>query len=145
MIYTELTNRAIDLAYEYHHGQKDKAGRPYFTHVFHVAEQMDTEYSTCAALLHDTLEDTDLKPEVLEREFPREVVDAVKLLTHDKSTDYFEYVRKVAKNPIARKVKLADLAHNLDSSRFEAHNKRQDERTVKYRKAREILMRSEDS
>ena len=145
MIYTELTNKAIDLAYEYHHGQKDKAGRPYIVHVLHVAEQMDDEFSTCAALLHDTLEDTDLKPEVLEREFPREVVEAVKLLTHQEGTDYFEYVRKVAQNPTARKVKLADLAHNLDSSRFEIHNKRQDQRAEKYRKALDLLRRSEDS
>ena len=145
MIYTELTNKAIDLAYEHHHGQKDKAGRPYIVHVLHVAEQMDDEFSTCAALLHDTLEDTDLKPEVLEREFPREVVDAVKLLTRQEGTDYFEYVRKVSHNPIARKVKLADLAHNLDSSRFVAHNNRQDERAEKYRKALEILRRSEGS
>ena len=145
MIYTELTNKAIDLAYEYHHGQKDKAGRPYIVHVLHVAEQMDDEFSACAALLHDTLEDTDLKPEVLEREFPREVVEAVKLLTHQEGTDYFEYVQKVSANPIARKVKQADLAHNLDSSRFEGHNKRQDQRAEKYRKALDILRRSESS
>ncbi|MBQ7154464.1 MAG: bifunctional (p)ppGpp synthetase/guanosine-3',5'-bis(diphosphate) 3'-pyrophosphohydrolase [Synergistaceae bacterium] len=119
MIYTPLTNKAIDLAYEYHHGQKDKAGRPYIVHVLHVAEQMDDEFSACAALLHDTLEDTELSPEVLEREFPREVVEAVKLLTHQEGTDYFEYVRRVAQNPIARKVKRADLAHNLDISRFD--------------------------
>ena len=142
MIYTALTNKAIDLAYEHHHGQKDKAGRPYFLHVVHVAEQMDDELSTCAALLHDTLEDTDLDPAILEREFPREVADAVKLLTHDKNTDYFEHVREVAHNPIARKVKLADLAHNLDVSRFEGTEHEQSgTRSEKYRKAREILMR----
>ena len=119
MIYTALVNRAIDIAYEYHHGQKDKSGRPYFVHVMHVAEQMDDEFSTCAALLHDTLEDTDLDPAVLERDFPREVAEAVKILTHKSGTDYFDYVREVKKNPIARKVKLADLAHNLDMSRVD--------------------------
>ena len=143
MIYTALVNRAIDLAYEYHHGQKDKSGRPYFVHVMHVAEQMDDEYSACVALLHDTLEDTELKAEVLEREFPGEVVEAVKILTHKSGTDYFDYVREVKKNPIARKVKLADLAHNLDISRFDGCSENLIEsarkRSSKYLEALRIL------
>ena len=143
MIYTALVNRAIDIAYEYHHGQKDKSGRPYFVHVMHVAEQMDDEYSACTALLHDTLEDTELKAEVLEREFPSEVVEAVKILTHKSGTDYFDYVREVKKNPIARKVKLADLAHNLDISRFDGCSENLIEsarkRSSKYLEALRIL------
>ena len=143
MIYTALVNRAIDIAYEYHHGQKDKSGRPYFVHVMHVAEQMDDEYSACAALLHDTLEDTELKAEVLEREFPSEVVEAVKILTHKSGTDYFDYVREVKKNPIARKVKKADLAHNLDISRFDGCSENLIEsarkRSSKYLEALRIL------
>ncbi len=144
MIYTELVNKAIDIAYEAHHGQKDKAGRPYFVHVMHVAEQMDDEYSTCAALLHDTLEDTDIDSEILEREFPREVVDAVKVLTRRKDTDYFDYVREVKKNPIARKVKRADLAHNLDAARFDGTGRVQSERhKQKYTQALEIINNSQ--
>lgn len=139
MFYSELVNKAIDLAYEYHHGQRDKAGRPYFVHVLHVAEQMDDEISTCAALLHDTLEDTRLPLATLEREFPREVVEAVKTLTHKPHTDYFAYIEDVKRNPIARKVKLADLAHNLDGSRFQHHDERQAKRAEKYRKALQIL------
>ena len=139
MFYSELVNKAIDLAYEYHHGQKDKAGRPYFVHVLHVAEQMDDEISTCAALLHDTLEDTSLTLETLEGEFPREVVEAVKTLTHKPHTDYFAYIEEVKRNPIARKVKLADLTHNLDGSRFPKSNEQQAKRAEKYRTALHIL------
>lgn len=140
MIYTELTNTAIKLAYKYHHGQKDKAGLPYFTHVFHVAEQMDDELSTCVALLHDTLEDTQLTEEELRQKFPREVVEAVKLLTHDKHTHYMDYVRQVAKNPIARKVKIADLTHNLDATRFAGTGLNQNsDRSAQYRQALLIL------
>ena len=50
MFYSELVNKAIDLAYEYHHVQRDKAA----SHIY--AEQMDNEISTCVALLHDILE-----------------------------------------------------------------------------------------
>lgn len=141
MIYSELVNIAIDLAYSAHHGQKDKAGRPYFVHVMHVAEQMDDEASTCAALLHDTLEDTDMNPGLLERVFPREVAEAVKLLTHKDGTDYFEYVREVKKNPIARKVKLADLAHNLDMSRFDGCSEYLQEKALRRREKYQEAMR----
>ena len=63
MIYTVLTNKAIQIAYEAHQGQVDKAGLPYIFHPFHLAEQMTDEISTCVALLHDVAEDTDVSLE----------------------------------------------------------------------------------
>ena len=118
MIYTPLTIKAMDIAYAAHHGQVDKAGVPYIFHPLHLAEQMDDEISCCAALLHDTVEDTDVTLEVLAKDFPVDVVEAVRLLTHEPDTDYFDYVRAIRTNPIAMKVKLADLAHNSDATRF---------------------------
>ena len=118
MIYTKLTIKAMSLAYEAHHGQKDKSGVPYTFHPLHLAEQMGDEISCCAALLHDVVEDTDITLEQLAKEFPAEVVEAVRLLTHDPDTDYYSYVRGIKGSPIAMKVKLADLAHNMDASRF---------------------------
>ena len=53
----------------------------------------------------------------LEKEFPKEVIEALKLLTHEDGVDYLEYVKKIKTNPVARKVKLADLRHNTDLSR----------------------------
>ena len=96
MVYTELTKKAMCIAYGAHHGQTDK----------------------WAALLHDVVEDTSVSLEELARHFPAEVVEAVALLTHEEDVDYFDYVRRIKGNPIAKKVKLADLAHNSDASRF---------------------------
>ena len=118
MIYTELTNRALRLAYDAHQGQMDKSGMPYIFHPVHLAEQMEDEISCCAALLHDVVEDTSVTMEDLEKQFPAEVTDAVKLLTHDDSVPYEVYVRAIAANPVACKVKLADIAHNSDQSRM---------------------------
>ena len=118
MIYTPLTIKAMNIAYTAHHGQVDKAGVPYIFHPLHLAEQMDDELSCCTALLHDTVEDTDVTLDQLAEIFPAEVVEAVCLLTHDPDTDYFEYVRGIRGNTIAMKVKLADLAHNTDETRF---------------------------
>ena len=117
MIYTELTMKAMRFAYTAHHGQVDKGGVPYIFHPIHLAESMDDEISCCAALLHDVVEDTEYTFEDLEKEFPPEVMDVLKLLTHEEGVKYFDYVRAIKSNPIAVKVKLADLAHNSDATR----------------------------
>ena len=118
MIYTPLTVKAMGIAYDAHHGQVDKSGVPYIFHPIHLAEMMDDEQSCCVALLHDTVEDTDVTLEQLSVDFPPEVVEAVRLLTHDPDTDYYDYVRAIRGNSLARKVKLADLANNSDATRF---------------------------
>ena len=138
MIYTELTIRAMNLAYASHHGQFDKGGVPYIFHPIHLAEQMDDEISTCVALLHDTVEDTAVTLEQLAKEFPKEVVEAVRLLTHAEDVEYFDYVRAIKENPVAVKVKLADLDHNGDPKRI-CNQGNAEKRRVKYAAARKIL------
>jgi len=119
MVYTPLTNKAMRIAYEAHHGQLDANGVPYIFHPIHLAEQMDDEISCCVALLHDVVEDTAVTLDTLRREFPGEVVAAVALLTHDRKggVSYFDYVRAIKDDPVAKKVKLADLSHNADQTR----------------------------
>lgn len=140
MIYTKLTNQAMRMAYNAHHGQLDKGGIPYIFHPYHLAEQMPDEYTTCVALLHDVVEDTDVTLKQLSEIFPKEVVDAVALMTHSADTDYLTYVKAIKQNPIAKIVKLADLKHNSDETRLdepdEAALRRWNE---KYSKALEIL------
>ena len=143
MIYTPLTNKAMRIAYAAHHGQLDYNGIPYIFHPVHLAEQMDDEISCCAALLHDVVEDTDVTLEQLRREFPEEVTAVVALLTHGEDVDYFDYVRAIRTNPIAVKVKLADLAHNSDQTRCVGSGLTEERLAYwreKYRKAREILL-----
>lgn len=140
MIYTEQTKKAMIIAYNAHHGQVDKSGVPYIFHPIHVAEQMETEEECIVALLHDTVEDTNITFEVLEKEFSATVIEALKLLTHDESIDYFDYVRKLKNNPIAKKVKFADLYHNSDITRMENPTEKDWKRKEKYHKAILILL-----
>ena len=142
MIYTPLTKAAMTIAYKAHHGQVDKCGVPYIFHPAHLAESMDDEFSCCVALLHDVVEDTDVTLEQLKAVFPAEVTDAVALMTHSDDTDYFDYVRAIKTNPIARKVKLADLAHNSDQSRCVGSDLTEERKAkwrAKYEKATKIL------
>jgi len=143
MIYTPLTNKAMVFAYNAHHGQLDYNGVPYIYHPIHLAEQMEDEISCIAALLHDVVEDTTVTMEDLTQEFPEAVIEVLRLLTHEKGQDYFEYVRALKHHPIARKIKLADLAHNSDQSRCVGSHIPQERLAYwrqKYQKAKAILM-----
>lgn len=138
-----MTLEALKLAYNAHEGQLDRGGLPYIFHPYHLAEQMDDEITTTVALLHDVVEDTYITLDVLEKIFPSKVVEAVDLLTHDETKDYFEYVKRIKSNPIAVKVKLADLEHNSDQSRTVGVNQSEEklkQLNEKYKKAKAILL-----
>lgn len=140
MIYTPLTKKAINLMFEKHKDQKDKSELPYVFHPFIVAEGMSNELSTTTALLHDIVEDTDVTlDDLIKMDFPKEVTDAISLLTHKEGVPYLEYVKKVATNKIAREVKMADLKHNMDLSRLNEVREEDLERVEKYKKAFQYL------
>ena len=140
MIYTELTRKAMKIAFEAHKNQTDKSGIPYIYHPIHLAEQMTDEKTACVALLHDVAEDTDITFEELTSEgFPDDIIEALRLMTHDKSVPYTDYVKEIKKNPIAAKVKLADLKHNSDLTRLNEIDEKANSRAKKYTDAIELL------
>ena len=124
----------MEIAYTAHHGQTDKCGVPYVFHPFHVAEQMTTEYTVCAALLHDVIEDTYITADDIGKIFPQEIVNAVKALTHDKGTPYEEYISGIMSDPIAKAVKLADLEHNSDNSRMSLTDEPEEKKLARLKK-----------
>lgn len=139
MVNTKLTRKAMIIAYNAHMGQVDKAFVPYIFHPIHVAEQMDDEITCIVALLHDVVEDTEVTFTDLEKEFSKEIVDILRLLTHDKNTDYMEYIEKIKSNKMATKVKIADIKHNMDKSRLDVIDEKTLIREEKYKKALEVL------
>ena len=140
MIYTELTKKAINIAYKAHDGQLDRSGIPYIFHPMHIADQMTTEETCIVAILHDVVEDTDVTLEELkEAGFGEDIIHAIDLLTHRDGVPYLDYVRALKDDPIASVVKLADLNHNSDRSRLSVITKKDEQRFLKYQKAKEIL------
>ena len=140
MLYTDLTKRALRLCFDAHKDQVDKTGLPYVFHPFHLAEQMETEYGTVVALLHDVVEDTAYTPEDLAAMgFPAPVLAALRLLTHREDTPYMDYVAALKHDPIARAVKLADLRHNSDLTRLDTLDDRALARVEKYTAAMALL------
>lgn len=132
--------KAIALAVEAHAGQVDKMGRPYILHPLHLMLQMETEEEMMTAVLHDVIEDTAVTLEELKgMGFPDTVLAAVALLTHDAATSYDTYIAAIKPNPLARRVKLADLAHNMDIRRLPQLSRRDWRRLKKYYRAWETL------
>lgn len=140
MLYTNLTKKAMKIAFTAHKEQVDKNGMPYIYHPIHVAEQMTDEATICVALLHDVIEDTDITIEMLAAEgFPDSVLTALQLLTHDEQVPYLTYVGEIKTNPIASVVKIADLKHNSDLTRLDRIDEKALARVEKYKKAIELL------
>ncbi|MFZ2526639.1 MAG: HD domain-containing protein [Rhodococcus sp. (in: high G+C Gram-positive bacteria)] len=114
-----IADLAEQIATTAHHGQVDKAGRPYITHPARVAARVaGDDYAVAAAWLHDVVEDTEVTLADLEQLFPPEVTAAVEALTRrpgEAPADYYARVREV---PLAVTVKLADLADNSDPRRL---------------------------
>ena len=145
MIYTDLTKKALKLAYEKHQGQYDRSNIPYIYHPIHVAEQMNDENSIVVALLHDVMEDTDTtEQELIDMGFGETIIKALKILTKPKDMDYLEYIKEVNKNDLAKKVKLADLNHNRNLSRLDVITEDDIKRTEKYEKAIDYLTSHEN-
>lgn len=140
MLYTDATKKAMKLCYQAHRYQTDKSGIPYVFHPIHLAEQMEDEATTVTALLHDVVEDTAYTVKDLEAlGFAPEVLEALALLTHADGVPYLEYVAAIKQNPIARTVKLADLAHNSDLTRLDTVDAKALARVEKYRQAITLL------
>ncbi len=144
MIYSKLINKVLKFVYKAHEDALDQGGIPYIFHPLAVAEQMDDENSTLLALLHDVVEDTEYTFEdIKELGVSDDVINALKLMTRDKTEFYFDYLDKIKKNPLATKVKLADLKHNSDLTRTDTVTEYDLKRLKKYNKAREVLTSKE--
>ena len=140
MLYTDATKKAMKLCYQAHRYQTDKSGIPYVFHPIHLAEQMEDEATTVTALLHDVVEDSAYTLRDLEAMgFAPEVLEALSLLTHEETVPYMDYIAAIKQNPIARAVKLADLAHNSDLTRLDTVDAKALARVEKYRQAIALL------
>jgi len=132
---------AIAIANQAHAGQLDKAGKPYISHPLTVMAQMDTLESKIVAVLHDAIEDSDLKIEDLVKQgFPEFITDAIAAITKLEGEPYEDYILRVKSNAIARKVKIADVTHNMDISRIANPTEKDFQRLEKYQKVLQELI-----
>ena len=133
--------RAIEIAAAAHAGQIDKAGHPYILHPLRVMLRVSTEHERMSAVLHDVVEDTPVTFDQLAREgFPQEVLLAIEALTKRPGESRLQAAERAAANPIARVVKLADNAENMDLSRIAAPTEKDFARLREYEQVRALLL-----
>ena len=135
---------ARGIAFVAHRGQFDRSGLPYIDHPGRIAERFDpaTEpVAAAAAWLHDVLEDSDLTAqELFEAGVVPAVIDVVQLLTRTADVAADEYYARIRRNPVARRVKLADIDDNTARWRLRRLDYDTQLRLVeKYRNARLAL------
>ena len=143
MIYAD---KAEAFARKMHEGQKDKGNNPYILHPQAVADGVEGDKEKAVAWLHDVLEDCDGCNESSLRDagFPDDVIESVRLLTHERWVPYQDYIRALSENVMARHVKISDLKSNMDISRMNGVDDGGiDRRMKKYHKAYDYIMEVE--
>jgi (p)ppGpp synthase/HD superfamily hydrolase len=141
---------AILLAFKSHEGVLDRAGQPYLLHPLRVMLKLETETERIVGVLHDVVEDTRDKPNQVTLDdlrcigYSGEVVEAIDCVTNRDGESYEDFVARAKANPIARKVKLADVEDNMDVRRLPTKLTETDLRRLeKYRRAWEILKQAQ--
>ena len=126
-----------------HQGQKDKAGKPYIDHPARVAGRLKKAEEKVVAWLHDTVEDTGLPLQEVEKAFGPETAAAVNAMTRRENEAWDDYLLRVKENPVARQVKISDLIDNSNLSRLPTVTMKDVMRQEKYNRALQFLMERE--
>ena len=148
-----MISKAYQVARDAHEFQYDKAGVDYINHPLTVSlftyelcmiNDMDDQFienAMTVALLHDVVEDSDRTLDSLKSEFSDTVIEALSCITHHENEPYMDYVERVKCNKLATFVKLSDLRHNMDLTRFKKITDKDRERVeLKYKPALNYLL-----
>ena len=136
----QLLEQAIYIAVQAHSGKLDKGGSPYILHPLRVMLTMVTTEEKIIAVLHDVIEDSSFTIQQLKQNgFSKKVLDAVSLLTKKENQSYQDYISVIKKNPLAAKIKLADLKDNMNITRLKKVTESDKLRIKKYKAAYNLL------
>lgn len=129
----DLLKKAIAIAEKAHAGQVDKAGKPYIGHPVRVMNAVQSLDEKIVGVLHDAVEDSDLTLDDLSAQgFPAHLIEAIDAITKREGEEYEAYLKRVTRNPIALRVKIADMTDNMDITRFSAPTEKDFARLRKY-------------
>ena len=138
-------DKAIEFASKAHAADYDLDGNPTILHPLAVGMMGNNDTERIVGFLHDIVEDTKYDfNDLVEEGFSEEVIAALRLLTHDKSTPYMEYVENICKsgNITAIHVKMNDLRHNLARGKEGGHTRCVEKHTVALQFIEEFLAKS---
>jgi len=115
----------------------DKAGQPYILHCLRVMNNTKGDECTkCASVMHDLVEDTEYTfADLTKLGFTDKTIGLLHLVTHQKDTDYMEYIKAIAVSEEATEIKLRDLEDNSNITRLKGLGKKDLDRIEKYHRA----------
>lgn len=135
-----MLEKAIRIASIAHKNQKDKNGKPYILHPLRVMLSFESYDEKIVAVLHDVIEDSNFTLKDLKEEgFSKEIIEAIDAISRREEEEYFEFIKRVITNKMASRVKLKDLADNMNISRIENPKAEDFNRIKKYKKAEKMI------
>lgn len=136
MTAVNLIDLGLQWALKAYEGKTDKGGKPYILHPLRLMARLDDQVSQVVALLHDVIEDSDITgADLRDGGFPEPVVATVEVLTRRKGESYEDFIDRVRRHPLARKVKLLDIEDNMNLLRLSAVTEQDLKRVAKYHRA----------
>ena len=139
---SELTEfeTAICIAARAHHNQFEKTGKPYILHPLRLMTQLSDEHEMTVAVLHDVVEDSELSFEdLIAVGISHQAIASLKLLTHVDGVPYQDYIAALARDPVARRIKMLDLQDNMDLNRMPNPRQKDFDRIQRYHEAYKYL------
>ncbi len=137
---------AIILATKSHRGQRQRNGEPYILHPLRVMMAVSDDNEKIAAILHDVVEDSDIALEdLLQAGYTPDVIELVRLLTHENGKSYEAYIQRLRPNPSARRIKIADLQDNMNVRRLPQMRQKDLDRLERYHKYWLLLRADEEN
>jgi (p)ppGpp synthase/HD superfamily hydrolase len=139
---TPTLEDAIILATDAHRDQKDRNDEPYIMHPIRVMARLWGYDERMVAVLHDVVEDTAVTLDDLRKTgYPAPIVAAVDAISRrkDAGETYSHYIRRVKENPLATKVKIADLQDNANLGRLPKVEAYDLQRLDRYNRALQFL------
>ena len=122
-----------------HYKQFDKGGKWYVLHPLTVSWHCKKYNEKILALLHDVVEDSNIKISDISSHFSDEIIEALNLITKTKGISYDLYLEKIKNNKLARNVKIEDIKHNMNLKRLKNITDKDIKRYEKYKKSLEFL------
>lgn len=123
--------------------KRDRDGNALILHSLMVGSMGNTDAEKCVGFLHDVVEDSEWSfEELLEEDIPTEIIDVLRLCTHEKDIGYYDYIQRIidSGNETALNVKLNDLHHNIARGKAYGYS----ELVEKYEKALGLIERALD-
>lgn len=116
-----LYQDALNDMFSFHKRQVDKCGEPCYLHPLRIAahfQELNDADAAIVACLYNLVEDTSCSLGYLEDRYPEGIVDAVDAITRREDETYRQYIKRLCRNDIARRVKVEDIEDNLRSERI---------------------------